>query len=38
MNAHQPESVSTVELVRRVDGVGRRARAEACAGELELTG
>jgi len=37
MNAHQPESVSTVELIRRVDGWAR-ARAEACAGELELTG
>ena len=37
MNAHQPESVSTVELIRRVDGWAK-AHAEACAGELELTG
>ena len=36
MNAHQAESVSTVELIRRVDGWAR-ACAEAWAGELELT-
>jgi len=37
MNAHQPESVSTVEVIRRVDGWAR-ARAGVFAGELELTG
>jgi len=37
MNAHQAESVSTVELIRRVD-TWARARAGAFAGELELTG
>jgi 1-deoxy-D-xylulose-5-phosphate reductoisomerase len=37
MNAHEPESVSTVELIRRVDAWAR-ARAEVFAGELELTG
>jgi 1-deoxy-D-xylulose-5-phosphate reductoisomerase len=37
MNAHEPESVSTVELIRRVDGWAR-SQAGAIAGELELIG
>jgi len=37
MNAHEPESVSTVELIRGVDGWAR-SRAGAIAGELELIG
>jgi 1-deoxy-D-xylulose-5-phosphate reductoisomerase len=37
MNAHEPEPVSTVELIRRVDGWAR-SQAGAIAGELELIG
>jgi 1-deoxy-D-xylulose-5-phosphate reductoisomerase len=35
MNVHEPESVSTVELIRRVDRWARE-RAETFAGGLEL--
>jgi 1-deoxy-D-xylulose-5-phosphate reductoisomerase len=37
MNAHRPESVSTLELIRQVDSWAR-AQAESCAGGLELKG
>jgi 1-deoxy-D-xylulose-5-phosphate reductoisomerase len=37
MNAHAPESVSTLELIRRVDAWAR-AQAGELAGELELKG
>jgi 1-deoxy-D-xylulose-5-phosphate reductoisomerase len=37
MNAHEAQTVSTVDLIRQVDAWAR-ARAGAFAGELELTG